>query len=202
MKSTAPSTPAGPSDLPVSQLVALPARMGGDPVRALFEPDAVARGRIAGFLGVDALDALRLDVRLIAEGAEGWRAEGRIRARYAQTCVVTLARLEQSLDEAVERRFLPAAEIPIPEEREHGPDEPDEPDAIRDDGTVDVAALAIEVLALAVDPYPRAEDAAFGQKVFAAPGVTPLTDEAMRPFAKLEALKAKLAEGGDGTDDR
>jgi uncharacterized metal-binding protein YceD (DUF177 family) len=62
---------------------------------------------------------------------------------------------------------------------------------------IDVAALGIEALALALPLYPRAPGAAFGEAVFAAPGVAPLTSESLRPFAGLASLAEKLKKPED-----
>ena len=53
--------------------------------------------------------------------------------------------------------------------------------------------MALEALALALDPYPRAEGAALGDARFAPPGTQPLDEEALKPFAGLAELREKLA---------
>ena len=65
---------------------------------------------------------------------------------------------------------------------------------------IDLGTVATEALALALPLYPRAEGAALEQAVFAEAGVEPLTDEALRPFAGLAGLAARLK--GDGGDDQ
>jgi uncharacterized metal-binding protein YceD (DUF177 family) len=57
---------------------------------------------------------------------------------------------------------------------------------------IDVAEIAAEALALALPLYPRAPGAALGEAVFAPPGVTPLGDTDLKPFAGLSALADKL----------
>ena len=54
-----------------------------------------------------------------------------------------------------------------------------------------------EALALALPLYPRAAGAALGQTVYTEKGVTPLTDEAARPFAGLGALRDSLKDTDD-----
>ena len=58
--------------------------------------------------------------------------------------------------------------------------------------SIDVAAIGIEALALALPLYPRARGAEFAEAVFAAPGVAPLKSEDLKPFAGLAALADKL----------
>jgi hypothetical protein len=55
-------------------------------------------------------------------------------------------------------------------------------------------AVLAEALALALPDYPRAPGAELGQAVFAEPGIEPLRDEALRPFAGLAAFKDRLKD--------
>ncbi|MEO1613255.1 MAG: DUF177 domain-containing protein, partial [Pseudomonadota bacterium] len=73
--------------------------------------------------------------------------------------------------------------------------EGDDPPEPLGDG-VDIGAVALEALALGVDPYPRAENAAFAPVAAAPPGAAPLEGDAPKPFAALAALK-KSMESGD-----
>ncbi|HUF88254.1 MAG TPA: hypothetical protein VMM59_12800 [Thermohalobaculum sp.] len=75
------------------------------------------------------------------------------------------------------------------------PDEPDEPDPYAT--SLDPGQLALESLVLMLDPYPRAAGAALGSASFAPPGVVPLEDDDLRPFAGLAGLKRRLEGGGD-----
>ena len=68
---------------------------------------------------------------------------------------------------------------------------------------IDPGAVMFEALALALPDYPRAPNAEVTQTVHAAPGVTPLRDEDLRPFAGLASLARKLSgddpeAGGQG----
>ncbi len=53
---------------------------------------------------------------------------------------------------------------------------------------LDLGAVMAEALALAIPPWPRAEDAEHGASVHAAPGTAPMTDEDARPLAGLGRL--------------
>jgi uncharacterized metal-binding protein YceD (DUF177 family) len=174
-------------DLPVAHLV-----RNENPVvkRALTPAEGAA---LADFLGIEAVEALALDARIAQWGEDGWEITGRLTGRVVQACVVSLEAVAQDIDQPVTRRYLPAHRIePLPEV-ELSADAPDEPEPLG--SAIDVAGLMTEVLVLALDPYPRAPDATPAVKVHAGPGVTPLTDEAMRPFAGLAALKDRLEPG-------
>lgn len=147
-------------------------------------PDAGRMAAIAEELGIEALSALVFQGELRAEGGDAWTLTGRLRARVTQPCVVTLKPVATSLDEAVERRYSPHIRPPEGDEVEM-PDETLEPLG----QFIDLAAVMIEELALALPQYPRAPDAAFDP---APPG--PPADT-RRPFAGLDRLL------GDRDDD-
>ena len=65
---------------------------------------------------------------------------------------------------------------------------------------IDAGAVMIEALVLALPDYPRSSGAALGEAVHAPPGVAPLRDADLRPFAGLAGLAQKLAGNGDGPD--
>jgi uncharacterized metal-binding protein YceD (DUF177 family) len=151
---------------------------------------------IARFIGVERVEALAFEGRVRGWQAHGWRVTGRVTARVVQSCVVTLEPVEAAIEAELDRTFLPVAELPeAPEEVELTEDSLDAPDPLGD--AIEIGALVLETLALELDPYPRAADAAFGARVYAAPGVEPLTDEAMRPFAGLAELKERLERKDD-----
>ena len=155
-------------------------------------PDASELAAMAQALGLDGLRKVRFAGAVAAQGKADWALRARLGATVVQTCGVTLAPVTTRIDVDVSRLFL----------RDH--EEPDAPEVeMPEDETVealgqwiDPEAVMIEALSLAVPDYPRAEGVALGETVLAAPGVEPLTDDALRPFAGLADLKSKL-EGGD-----
>lgn len=178
-------------------------RHGGSPVERRLDPAECTA--LARFLDVMGVEALAFDGRLSPWGEDGWEVDGRLTGVVIQACVRTLAPVEQVINQPVTRRYLPRAGNAWPETVELGAvdlsrDDSDEPDPIV--GDIDLAVLMVEALALALDPYPRASDTDFAAHLHAAPGVTPLSDEAMRPFAKLAALKQRLeGDKGSGSGD-
>ncbi|MEM7745516.1 MAG: DUF177 domain-containing protein [Pseudomonadota bacterium] len=183
-----PQAPRLVASLPVARL------SRSEPLTIDVQPSPAELADAAKFLGLTALERVRLKARAIAEDEDCWRVEGRLTARAVQACIITLEPVPQTIDEAVSRLYVPEARL------EAGPEldldiEEDDPDGF--DREIDLDTLVYESLALALDPYPRAEGAELNHERSAPPGVDPLTDDALKPFAKLEALRAKLA-GGDG----
>ncbi len=180
--------------LPVSRPIAgeTLARREAVPVSLRLTPEETAA--LARFLDLAALEEVALDGQLTPVGSRGWRLEAHLTARVEQACVVTLEPVTSAIDTEIDRRYLPAADLGagetgVPSERELGRD--DDPDPF--DGAIEIAEVLVETLALAIDPYPRAEGAELAARIAGPPGVEPLTDEAARPFAKLAAL-AKRTE--------
>ena len=157
-----------------------------------IEADADERAALARFLGVARVDRLSLEGTVVPAGDEGWEVRGRLVAELEQTCVVSLGPVAAEYDAEVDRLYLPADRIAPVQEATVVPDEADEPDPYTN--AIDPAQLAVESLALMLDPYPRAQGAALERATFAEPGVKPLEDDDVRPFAGLAALRRQLEE--------
>jgi len=154
-------------------------------------PDAETRAAIAAWAGIDALESLRLKGEIAPSGRNDWRLEAAFTARVVQPCVITAEPVTTDLSESVLRRYLADMPEPTGEEVEMPEDDTAEPLP----ASVDLAAVALEVLELALPLYPRADGAELGESVHSEPGIAPMTDEDTRPFAGLKALL-----GGKGTD--
>jgi uncharacterized metal-binding protein YceD (DUF177 family) len=91
------------------------------------------------------------------------------------------------IDETVERHYL--AEMPdLPDGEEiEMPDDTAEPLP----AALDLGAVMAEALAIALPPWPRADDAELERSTFAGPGTRAMTDEEARPFAGLKGLLDK-----------
>ena len=147
------------------------------PTPFVLTPDADRCAAIAAELGIDGLSKLSFTGEIRAEGGDAWALTGRLQARVTQPCVVTLKPVRTSLDEEVERHYSPHVTPPEGEEVEM-PDDTLEPLG----QFIDLAAVMIEELALALPEYPRAEGAALDS----APD-EPAPDT-RRPFAGLDKL--------------
>ena len=121
----------------------------------------------------------------------GLRALGHVEAAVTQASVVSFEPVAETISEDIDRVFLPAprekqapaagAEVYVDLENDDFPDHIDGPE-------VDLSALLLETLALALDPYPRRP----GESLESL-GIS-TGEEEEGPFAKLARLKG---EGGD-----
>lgn len=140
---------------------------------------------VASELGLAA--CRRVDVRYQLRPLPGgrYRLEGRLGAEVEQACVVTLEPMPQIIDEALDVTFSPGAEIreDTSSEREILSEPDIEPLA---DGRIEAGRVVFELLASAIDPYPRRDGAEFAwsDPVVETPG-------AKSPFAALAKLKEK-----------
>jgi len=130
----------------------------------VLEADEAERAALARRFGVEALPSLKADVTLTPWRKVGLRLQGTFVAEVVQICVVTLAPIRTRLSETVERRYLPGDRLTSPQagaEVVVDPEEvEEEPDVL--DERIDVGEVVAESVALAIDPYPRKEGAAFG----------------------------------------
>lgn len=153
-------------------------------------PDAAELSTIARELGLDGLRKLRFSGRVAIDGVRDWRLEADLGATVIQPCVVTLAPVTTRIDDKVIRRFL--ARLPEDDSDDEEIELPEDDTIERLGREIDLEAIMIEALSLALPLYPRAPDATLEDARFAAPGETPLSDAEMRPFAGLKALRDKL----------
>lgn len=151
--------------------------------------DDAAREKIAAFLGISRVDALRFKGELAPMGSRDWQLSGRLTAEVAQPCVVTLEPVDETIDAPVRRDYV--------HEWSGGVDlDPDADDDVEELGDViDLGAVAIEELALALDPFPHAEGVERVEMRATPPGAQELDDDAVKPFAGLAELREKLTGG-------
>jgi hypothetical protein len=154
-------------------------------------PDEAQRKAIAAGAGLLELPRLEVIFDLTRHGADGLQVAGHVSATVIQRCVVTLEPVENKIEEDVDLLFQPPqAEVPIApvgDTRHQGVDAAEPPEVLHG-GVVDLGAIAVEFLMLALDPYPRKPGA-----VFEAP---PAGDPASHPFAALAALKKDSGKNG------
>lgn len=188
--------PKSAAPAPAPLRASLPVRKLSDESETPFSmvPDSAERELLARHMGVERIEDLSFAGKVTPEGRKSWRLEGHLTARIGQHCVVTLEPIETALDLTVRRTYSPGAA------REgvialtlgaDGEEDDDLPEPLGDE--IDLAAVLIEELALAIDPYPRAPGAEIGTARKAPPGAEPLDPEAEKPFAALAALRARRA---------
>ena len=151
-------------------------------------------GDVAGYLDdleLRALSKLSIKGQIVAEGGKDWRLIATVGASAVQGCVVTLEDVKTRLDVEIERRYLndfAAYDAELTSEEDLDAEAEEVPDEIN------LLDLALETVTLNLDDFPR-KDGEELENVLAAPdGVEPLTDDAVKPFAGLAALKAKMEE--------
>ena len=146
--------------------------------------DEKARATLAEALRLSAVDSFSARLSVVPLRG-GIRAQGRLTADIVQPSVVTFEPVGQHVDEKIDRVFLPEPhghkhtsdpEVFIDLEDDDFPDHIDGPE-------VDLSALLVETLALAIDPYPRRE----GESLDGL-GLD-LGGEEAGPFAALKKLK-------------
>jgi uncharacterized metal-binding protein YceD (DUF177 family) len=141
------------------------------------------RTQLASLLGITEVQHLEIDLHAV-KFRGGVRVTGRLSAAIVQPSVVTLEPVRQEIEEPIDRIFLPGNDKPhtphtevfVDIEGEDLPDRFEGPEA-------DLSGLIIETLALAIDPYPRAE----GESIEAL-GL-PEAEVEESPFARLKSLK-------------
>jgi hypothetical protein len=138
------------------------------------DPDECAA--IARRMAIPAVRKLVCEFRLFRPAqARGGTivADAHLRASLTRECVVTLENFKTSMDQRFRLRFVPAGQ-------EIDDEDPESDDEIGYDGTaLDLGEVAVEQLALDLDPYPRKPGAELPPEA---------NDEQEGPFAALEAL--------------
>ena len=152
-----------------------------------LRPEAESRETIAAELHLSGLKKLRFSGRLVPEGRSDWRLEAELGATMVQPCGVTLDPVTTRVDEPVLRRYL-ASQRDVEQAAEQEMPEETEVEALP--ATLDLEAVMLEALALAVPAFPRADGAQVGSVTATAPGAEPIRDADLKPFAGLkDAMK-------------
>jgi uncharacterized metal-binding protein YceD (DUF177 family) len=145
----------------------------GEGARFVVEGTAAERQAVAQRLGLVAVHALTCGFELTKGQRGSVVAEGQLRARVVQTCVVSLEPFDTTVQEDFRVRFVPAGT------------ESDDLDLDADDEipftekVLDLGEAATEQLALALEPFPRKPGAALPAEASEMPE---------GPFAKLLRL--------------
>jgi uncharacterized metal-binding protein YceD (DUF177 family) len=142
------------------------------------------RAALAGAYKLVAVNGLSATATVTPGRRGSLVVEGHVTADIVQSCVVSLESVAQHIDESFSIRFVPAdsqeAALPKPgAEVVVDPTQPDPPEIMEGSG-IDVGALVEEIFALAIDPYPRAPDAALPADL-----VEPPQERKTSPFAVL-----------------
>src|SRR5262249_34555863 len=128
------------------------------------------------------LPELAAAFELTPSGHDAVRVVGQVRALVGQSCVVTLDRVENTVEEPVDLLFIPASAVPEAVDQDAEDESAEDPPEPIVGGRIAFARPAAEFLILGIDPYPRAPGA------MSEPVHTPPAPED-HPFAGLAALK-------------
>ncbi len=167
-------------------------RLSVDDVRAhkgVVEATADECAQLASLCRVERLGSLRFAYELQPLASHRFHLTGELRAEVTQACIVTLEPVEEHIREAVDIEFWPEHQLDAASRDENAAatfeaSEPPEPISA---GRIDVGVLAAEILASALNPYPRKADAEFVWQE------TPDEAETAKsgPFAGLAKLQRK-----------
>lgn len=166
------------------QVDLLPAKISRQTISA--EPsECVAVARRLAIVEVKSLVA---KISLEPLGRTGLiRVNGKLTAEVVQNCVVSLVPISASIEDEFELTFgPPEAALDESEEIEVSWDSQDPPDPIID-GIIDLGEVVVEHLALALDLFPRAPEAAFVPP----PELEDIPEVKVNPFAVLANLRRK-----------
>ncbi len=154
-------------------------------------PDPAAIAGLVQTLELLDLRKTRLKGTLTPANAADWDLAATLGATAVQACVVSGDPVTTRLDVPVIRRFVKGFHLP----ETAGETEFDGEDDIEPlPEVIDLLDILRESLSLNLPEYPRAEGAELGEAVFTAPGLAPLRDEDVKPFAALAALKDKSTQ--------
>ena len=153
-----------------------------------IEATADQRDAIAELLGIVELTSFRVSFRLTSFGLRKFKLTGQLTADVVQNCVITLEPVKNRVAEEFDIEFWPQGDVDRLESGE-GPDDTDVPldgpEPLPETGLIDVGQVAYELLASALDPYPRKPGAEFSWQ----DGESGDDDsEGNKPFANLDVM--------------
>lgn len=165
----------------------------------LLAPEAPERQALADALGILGLKKLNFKGHLAPMNGADWQLSAKLGATVVQACVVTLAPVTTRIDINVERSYLAPTDTGRTDAGDDLGHEIPEDDTIEPlTPTIDLGLVIFEALTLNLPDYPRAPGAGLGEAVFAEPGIDPLTDGDLKPFAGLADLRNKLDKDKEG----
>jgi uncharacterized metal-binding protein YceD (DUF177 family) len=172
---------AGP--LPSRRLPAISIPKAGKTVRLQANREELEH--IVDHLGLASCEQLSADFIIMPVRGDMLHVTGTVKALLHQACVISLEAFPVSINEDIDVRFAPLEKLgPVSKAEVERTLEDEDPPEPLDNGSIDVWALAIDHIAVALDPYPRK------------PGVELVSDVETpakeSPFAALEALKKDL----------
>jgi uncharacterized metal-binding protein YceD (DUF177 family) len=128
-------------------------RIGAQGLDVTVEASPAECAALAERMQIPGVLTLSCVFHLVRESRDTVAARGHLKARVTQTCVVSLEDFDTEVQEVFQIRFVPAGE-------ETDDIDPEAEDEIPFEGNIiDLGEAAAEQLGLALDPYPRMQDA-------------------------------------------
>tara|TARA_B100001057_G_scaffold89192_2_gene85385 strand:+ start:1383 stop:1952 length:570 start_codon:yes stop_codon:yes gene_type:complete len=139
--------------------------------------------------------------KLSPSRSKEWRLKAELRATVKQKCVITFKPVQTIVNETIIRTFSALAFPNVLTENSDDGISPvkfdDSLQELKDE--IDLAEIIFEELILILPLYPKFADAELGRYTVTEPGVEPLNNENLKPFAQLSELKEKIFENKKNT---
>lgn len=177
----------------------------GNGLEERVDANAQERNALAKRFGLVDLEALACVFDLKRAGDDVVMAEGTLRARAVQSCIITGEPVPEEISERFTLRFLPRDVMPDDGDLDLEALLAEEADDVPYEGNaIDIGEAAAEQLSLCLDPYPR--KAGSGLESFVE--VTPVEEEESaeksgrpNPFAALKKLQIDKRDKQTDKDD-
>ncbi len=122
-----------------------------------------------------------------------WSLKAELRATVKQKCVITFKPVQTIVNQKINRTFSPSASQNTCETEDDGISTVIFDDSLQEfNDEIDLAEIIREELTLILPLYPKIEGAELGSYSVTEPGVEPLNEENLKPFAQLVELKYKF----------
>ncbi|MGB0507568.1 MAG: YceD family protein [Pikeienuella sp.] len=145
---------------------------------------------LATWLDLRKLRELSFKAKITPIGRDKWRVSVDCVADITQNCVLTLAPVETRINDSFVRMYTEGSQYCSDLDLDFDPTADDPPDPVNE--TIDIGHAIAESLLLALDPYPRLKGAEFAAINTAPPGIAPIQDAELKPFAGLASLKKAM----------
>ena len=160
-----------------------------EPIAGRIEATPQEREQLAGLFHIESLESFTFDYKLEPVGTDAAHLSGDIHAELTQLCILTLEPVRETVKETVSLDCWPQNKIDRDDAAAPQTDPqglPADPPAPIVNGRINVGALAGEILASAINPYPRKDGVEFAWD-------DPRHEDgaAFGPFAELAKLKPK-----------
>lgn len=165
--------------------------------KLVIEANEVERAGLAKRFELVSIDSLKAELEIKTASNGEVTVRGPMNAQIVQRCVATLEPVPEVIEDTVEVLFSPhvsEADMPSnPDDLEDLSEEElmallDQPEPLVD-GMIDVGEVVAQFLAVAMDPYPRKDDAELPDSIQSEDDAQ---EDKPNPFAQLAGLKEQL----------